>query len=101
MENEKEVIEKVEEKEYILDGTKTYCLYNNKEQDNLHAMAYSEKQLKEVTKHYASGVWFEYDNVKDNNLILNERKYAKKVKFPKEPLERKSLKEIEDESKSE
>ena len=99
MKEKEEVIEVVEEKEYILDGTNTYCLYDNVDQDNLLAMAYSEEQLKEVTKYYASGVWFEFDNVFDNNIILNERKYSKKVRFPKEPLELKSLNEIEEDKK--
>jgi len=75
----------VKQEKYVLDGTKTYCLYNNKEQENLLAISYDEAQIKEATKYYSEGVWFEYDNVKDINIILNERKYKKKVTFPEEP----------------
>ena len=75
----------VEEKVYVLDGTQTYCLYDNIEQDNLLAMAYDENQVKEETKHYSKGVWFELDNVIDDNIMINERKYKKRIRFPKEP----------------
>lgn len=88
MEEEKELIEEIIVPEFTIDGTNTYCLYDDKDQTTLIAMAYSEEQLKEETKYYSSGVWFEYDNVIDSNYILNERKYSKRVRFPKEPLKR-------------
>ena len=79
---------KVKEREYVLSGTKTYCLYDNKDQDNLLAMAYDNETIKEETKFYTKGVWFEYDDTVDYNVILNERKCRKRIKFPKEPEKR-------------
>lgn len=77
--------DKINVEDYVLDGTHTYCLYDNKEQDNLLAIAYDEDQIKEETKYYSKGVWFESDNVIDNNIMVNERKYKKRIRFPKEP----------------
>jgi len=73
---------------YVLDGGKTYCLYNNKEQETLLAMTYEEDGIKDESKYYSEGVWFEYDNVLDSNSIINERKYKKKINFSKEPEQR-------------
>lgn len=73
------------EREYELDGTQTYMLYDNKDQDNLLAMVYDEKELEDASKYYTSGVWFVCDNTVDSSVILNERKYKKKVKFPDVP----------------
>lgn len=99
MTKENKMIEDIDDREYILTGEKTYCLYDDKNQTELIAMAYSLEQLKDVTKYYSSGVWFEYDNTLDNNMLLNERKYAKRVVFPKEPLELKSFNETAKEDK--
>ena len=88
MMGKKELIEDVVNREYVLNGEKTYCLYDDINQTTLFAMAYSEEQLKEVTKYYTSGVWFEYDDTVDSNMVLNERKFSKRVRFPKVALER-------------
>jgi hypothetical protein len=80
----------LQEREYELDGTQTFMLYDNENQENLLAMVYDETDLEKASQYYSSGVWFICDNTKESNVILNERKYKKKIKFPKEPKERPS-----------
>lgn len=72
-----------------------YALYDNKEQDTLYALAYSEEQLKEITNQYTSGVWFEYDLIRDK-FLENERPYEKDVKFPKNVKKEKFDDKLED-----
>lgn len=69
-------------------GEKVFCLYSNKEQEKLLAMAYSEEQISEESQYYSNGVWFEYDAIENSNLIENEKLYKKKVSFPNTPAER-------------
>ena len=69
------------EREYEHDGNQTFLLYDNENQDNLVAIASSVDEMKEESKYYASGVWFECDNAVDSNVILNERKSKRRVKF--------------------
>lgn len=100
MVNQKKIVEKFRvEREFELDGTNTYCLYDNKEQDNLLTMAYSEEEVKEESKFYSSGVWFVGDNTIDSNMVLNERRYKKRIKFPDKPEKRPSYHEIQEEIK--
>ena len=89
----------VEHKKSVLDGTKTYCLYDNKEQDNLLAMAYDCESVEEESKYYSEGVWFEFDNVVDSNIMLNEKKYKKRIKFPSKPEKRPSYLETSEQFK--
>ena len=72
---------------------KVYSLYNNKEQEKLLAMAYSEEQIHEESKFYSEGVWFEADYV-DNKFIENEKIYKKKIEFPVEPISRNGYIEV-------
>jgi len=91
-----EVVELEEvETVYKLSG-KTYLLYIDKEQTKLLAMAYDEEQIKTESQYFTNGVWFEYDNIADTILIINERQYKKKITFPDLPLERPKIKEHKD-----
>ena len=54
-----------------MDENIVYCLYNNKEQENLLAMAYNKNQLKEETQFYDKGIWFKYDLI-DDKFLINE-----------------------------
>jgi hypothetical protein len=65
------------------ESKKWYSLYNNESQDKLLACASSEEKIKEVSEFYATGVWFEYDDI--NNILHNERLYGGKVSFPETP----------------
>lgn len=70
---------------------KQWCLYSDKEQTELLACAYEEDQIVFESQYYSEGCWFEYDvekTEKESEILINERKYRKKVRFPKEPLER-------------
>lgn len=66
-----------------------YCLYNNKEQENLLAMAYNKDQLKEETQFYDKGIWFKYDLI-DDKFLINEE-IMKRIRFPKNPKKRKKI----------
>lgn len=80
-------------------GEKIYCLYINKEQERLLAMAYSEEQIIEESKYYSGGVWFEYDAHENSSIIDNERLYKKKISFPETPVERPKFLEKKEEYK--
>ena len=64
-----------------------YCLYTDKKQTNLLAMAYSEEQVIEETQYYSDGVWFIYDYI-ENKFLENEKIYKKKIVFPEVPQKR-------------
>lgn len=66
-------------------GEKVFCLYTNKEQERLLAMAYSEEQINEESQYYSGGVWFEYDVIENTSIIDNERLYKKSIDFPETP----------------
>lgn len=67
-----------------------YCLYIDKEQTELLAMAYSKEQLLEETQYYSKGYWFEYDLI-NNKFLENERILKKQPKFPENPERRPTL----------
>lgn len=69
-----------------MDENIVYCLYNNKEQENLLAMAYDKNQLKEETQFYDKGIWFKY-NLIDDKFLINEE-IMKRIRFPKNPKKR-------------
>jgi len=65
---------------------KVYSLYSDEDQKQLLAMAYSEEQIEEESQYYTDGCWFEYD-LENDSIMLNEKPYSKKIKFPKTPKE--------------
>lgn len=64
---------------------KYWLLYDSEKQSNLLVAVKTEEEIKHMSQFFTSGVWFEYD-IKNDYLLLNERLYEKKVKFPKTPL---------------
>jgi len=70
-----------------MNGEKYYLLYDNKNQTKLLATANSLENLKNETEYYSEGIWFEYDQKINSNLLENEKE-MKGIKFPKEPKER-------------
>lgn len=61
-----------------------YCLYNNKSDKQLLALAYSKEELKQVSLEYTEGAWFEFDvevTKERSTLLWNERTYKGRVKF--------------------
>lgn len=71
--------------------TKQWCLYTDKEQTQLLACAYEEAQIDFESQYYSEGCWFEYDveiTERKTAFLVNEKEYKKKVRFPKEPIER-------------
>lgn len=70
---------------------KQWCLYSDENQTQLLACAYEEDQIDFESQYYTEGCWFEYDieiTERKTTFLINERKYKKKVRFPKEALER-------------
>jgi hypothetical protein len=77
---------------------KHWCLYNNEEQIQLLACAYEEDQIDFASQYYSDGCWFEYDIEVGKNgtiFLINETKYKKKIRFPKEPIPRPKIGEEE------
>ena len=69
-----------------MENEKIYLLYTDKKQTQLLALANNTDELKEETKYYSGGTWFEYDQLK-GKFLVNE-KIKKGVRFPKEPEKR-------------
>jgi hypothetical protein len=70
-----------------MDESKFYILYTDKQQSKLLTTANTKEKLESETLYYGNGVWFEYDNTENSNLIINE-KILKGVVFPEEPKKR-------------
>jgi hypothetical protein len=77
---------------------KQWCLYSDENQTKLFACVYEEDHIDFESQYYTNGFWFEYDieivkydiemGEYDSEILINERKYKKKVRFPDEALER-------------
>lgn len=63
---------------------KIYCLYSDKNETELLAMAYNLKQRKEITLEYSKGQWFSYEcDETDENVFYEDTKKEVRTKFPK------------------
>jgi hypothetical protein len=68
----------------IKNNDKNYLLYDTEDQNQLLATAKNKEEILEESLNFTGGTWFEYDLVKDNQLI-NEKLYkGKGYNFTKE-----------------